>query len=325
MHICLKTHNKRSKILNNDNLNLPYYGFSEYLKQRYGERTYKLPVNLPAGCPNRDGRVATGGCIFCGEEGAGFELLPSFLPVREQLLKNKEYIGKKYNVQKFIAYFQNYSNTYFPYKVFCEYISQAIIPDVVAIYISTRPDCIYPEHMQFLKDMKEKTGVDITLEIGLQSINNETLKFLNRGHTVEDFFQAVERVKGYGLDVCAHVIQDLPMDTVEDIACCADQLSSAGVHQVKCHSLYILDGTVLGDLYQQGRFQVLPLEDFIKRTGVFLSHLDPSVVVQRLISRAPKERTLYCNHSTGWWKVHDMILEYMTKEGLSQGCSYQKP
>jgi radical SAM protein (TIGR01212 family) len=303
----------------------PYNSFSSYLKRKYGEKTYKLPVNLPSGCPNRDGTAGTGGCIFCGEEGADFELLPSSLSVKEQIEKNKEYIGKKYNAKKYIIYFQNYSNTYFPYSVFCDYMRQAVVPNTVALYISTRPDCIYPKHMEFLKEMKEKNGIDIVLEIGLQSIKNETLQFLNRGHTVEDFFDAVKVVKSYGLEVCAHVIQDLPMDTVEDVAYCAERLSEAGIDQVKCHSLYILEGTVLGDMYKQGRFQVLPLEDFIHRTAVFLSRLDPNIVVQRLISRAPKERTLYCNDSTGWWKVHDRIIEYMNQKGLYQGCFYQKP
>lgn len=310
--------------MNDQNRTLPYNEFSGYLKRKYGEKTYKLPVNLPGGCPNRDGRVGTGGCIFCGVEGAGFELLSSKLSVKEQLEKNKEYIGRKYHAEKFIAYFQNYSNTYFPYSIFCEYMNQAVVPGVVALYISTRPDCIYPDQMKFLQDLSTFRQVDVTMELGLQSINNNTLKFLNRGHSVEDFFQAVKTVKSYGLDVCAHVINDLPLDTADDIALCAKKLSNAGVDQVKCHSLYILEGTLLGELYKKGQFQVLPLEDFIERTAIFLSRLDPDIVVQRLISRAPEERTLYCNQKTGWWKVHDMICDYMKKNGLYQGCFHQK-
>ena len=130
-------------------------------------------------CPNRDGTAGTGGCIFCGEEGADFELLPSSLSVKEQIEKNKEYIGKKYNAKKYIIYFQNYSNTYFPYSVFCDYMRQAVVPNTVALYISTRPDCIYPKHMEFLKEMKEN-GIDIVLRSAFKALKTKHCNFESR-------------------------------------------------------------------------------------------------------------------------------------------------
>lgn len=290
------------------------------LKNKYGEKVYKLPVNLPVTCPNRDGAKGTGGCIFCGGEGAGFELLSDNMTVERQLKKNMEYIGKKYNARKFIAYFQNFSNTYLPFDKFKEYISQAVMPDIVAIYISTRPDCIYHEHMELLQNIHEQTGINITIELGLQSISDETLFFLNRGHTVDDFFKGVDTIKSYGLDICAHVINDLPKDSLDDVILCAKRLSEAGVDQVKCHSLYILDNTRLGDMYKRGDFEVLTLNDFLQRTIEFLCHLKSDIAIQRLIGRAPKERTLFCNWSTGWWKIQDMIVRQMMQNNLYQGC-----
>jgi len=305
-------------------INSPWNEFSNYLKKKYGGKVYKLPVNLPATCPNRDGTIGKNGCIFCGGEGAGFELLSFELSVKEQLQKNMEYIGRKYKADKFIAYFQNYTNTYFTYEKFSDYISQAIIPKIVAIYVSTRPDCIYPAHMEFLKNISINHNVDVVLELGLQSIKNETLKVLNRGHTVEDFFTAVDIVKSYGLDICAHVINDLPYDDISDIRKCASSLSDAGVNQVKCHSLYILDDTVLGEMYKAGSFQVLSSDMFIKRTAEFLSYLDENIPVQRLIGRAPSERTLFCNWNMSWWKINDMIQSYMIQNNLYQGCKYNR-
>jgi len=296
-----------------------YNKFSEYLLKRYGTKVYKLPVNIPSGCPNRDGTCGSGGCIFCGEEGAGFEMLPADMGVAEQLEGNARYIGEKYKAKKFIAYFQNYSNTYLPFHLFEEYMEAACIDNTVALYISTRPDCIDDKRVEFLKVLKSKKGVDIVIELGLQSVNSRTLRWLNRGHGLAEFVDAVQRIKNRELGVCAHMINDMPSDEAEDVAEGAKFLSALGVDQVKCHSLYILDKTPLAAVFRQGGFKPLSMEDFISRTILFLEYLDPKIVVQRLIGRAPQARTLFCNWDTSWWKVHEAIEERMQSEGRYQG------
>lgn len=296
-----------------------YYKFSDYLKNRYSAKVYKLPVNLPVTCPNRDGRISTYGCIFCGEEGAGFENLSPSLSVKEQLRINAEYIKAKYKPEKYIIYFQNFSNTYLPFERFKQYIIEACIEDVAAIYISTRPDCIYEEQLEFLKEIKENYKIDILLELGLQTVNYKTLKFLNRGHTLAEFINAVILINEYGLESCAHYIVDLPYDNMEDVIEGAKIISALGVNQVKCHSLYILKNTALGEMYENQLIKPVDFEEYVERIITFLEYLNPEIVVQRLVGRAPEERTFFCNWGMSWWKIRDIIEDKMIKEVRYQG------
>jgi radical SAM protein, TIGR01212 family len=273
-------------------------------------------------CPNRDGRKSHGGCIFCGEEGAGFETLPDTLEVAIQLEQNASYIGENYKSKKFIAYFQNYSNTYLPLERFKNYILQACIPNIVAIYISTRPDCICDSQLEFLNHIKKEKGLDIVVELGIQTVNYHTLGWLNRGHGLAEFIDAVLRLKRHEIEACAHYIVDLPMDVLEDVVEGAKILSALGVEQVKCHSLYVLENTVLGKLYKKQEFAPVTMDEYIERIITFLEYLNPEIVVQRLIGRAPKDIALFCNWNTSWRKIYDIIIEKMKNENRFQGSKF---
>lgn len=298
-----------------------YNRFSDYLKDRYHARVYKLPVNIPCTCPNRDGTLSRRGCIFCGSEGAGFETLPSSVTVREQLDKNMAYVGRRYKADKFIAYFQSFSSTYLDPERFSYYLEETLLPGVVAVYISTRPDCISQAHVSAMKSIMEK-GLDVVVELGLQSINENTLSFINRGHGVDAFTKAAVLLKKEGIGTGAHVIIDFPSDSKDDVIACARYLSDLGIDQVKCHSLYILEGTELGELYHQGRFIPLDLEAFLERTISFLEVLSPRIIIQRLLGRAPEERVLYANFGMSWWRVLAILEERMKAEGRFQGRLY---
>lgn len=303
---------------------LLYYKFSEYLKTKYKSKVYKIPINIPVTCPNRDGKVSNKGCIFCGEEGTGFENLSNSLSVKEQMELNSKYIGEKYNSQKFIAYFQNYSNTYLPLNIFKQYILEACIDNISSIYISTRPDCINDKYLSFLSEVKQTKKVDIVIELGIQTVNYHTLKKLNRGHSLAEFIDAAISIRKFNLQSCAHYITDLPMDSIDDVIEGAKILSALKINQAKCHSMYILKDTVLGEMYLKGEVVPIDLEDYIERTITFLEYLSPEIVIQRLMGRAPAGRTLFCNWETSWWKIRDMIEEKMLKEGRYQGkkCNY---
>lgn len=298
---------------------LLYNKFSSFLKNRYGTKVYKLPLNLPVTCPNRDGNISSSGCIFCGDEGAGFENLACEMSVANQLEQNAKYIGKNYGSQKFIAYFQNYSNTYLPFDLFVKNITEACVQDIVAIYISTRPDCISDKYMEYLSRLKSEKDIDIVLELGLQTVNYHTLKKLNRGHTLAEFIDAVLRIKKYNLEVCAHYITDLPMDNMDDVMEGAKIISALGVSQVKCHSLFVLKHTELEKQYISGKVKPISLDEFVDRTIVFLEHLNPDIVVQRLVGRAPADRTVFCNWGTSWWKIQDTIEVKMIERESFQG------
>ncbi len=306
---------------------LPYRSFSSYLSERYGQKVYKLPIKLAGSCPNRDGQRGIGGCFFCGEEGGSFENKPETWTIREQLQKNRETIQKKYNADAFIAYFQNYTNTYLAFDAFTQMISAALEEDIVAIYIATRPDCITEEQLEFLQMVKRENSVDIVVELGLQTANYKTLHRINRGHGLAEYIAGVLRCKKYGIETCAHIILGLPGDEETDVVESAKLLSVLEVEQVKLHALYIVRSSRFGQMYIDGEIEPITQEQFIDWTILFLRTLAPEIVVQRLIGRSPEEVSLFSNWNTSWWLIRDRILDKMEEHGYKQAdlCDYLAP
>jgi radical SAM protein (TIGR01212 family) len=297
----------------------PYRVYSVWLKKQYGEKVYKIPINIPVSCPNRDGTLSCEGCIFCGEKGGGNETLSDLLSVSEQLEKNSQYIGKRYHAKKFIAYFQSFTNTYCEIQDFKQWIKACIKPDIVEIAISTRPDCVTDEQLEFLKKIKAENNIEITIELGLQSVNPKTLLILNRRHTLDDYLETMDRIKDAKFRVCTHMILDLPWDHDDDVINGAKIISEKGSDFVKCHSLYVEKGTQLEKWYRNGEVELLKKEDYIRRGILFLENLDPTIVIQRLIGRAPKENSVITNWDTSWWKIRDELENQMENEKKFQG------
>ena len=277
-------------------------------------------------CKDPDlGERRLSGCTFCGAKGAGFENLSEQLSVEEQLGKNMEYIGKRYGAESFAAYFQNFTNTYLPLEELDKYLEDAFrVPQIVEVCISTRPDCVSDPYLSMIAEKCEKYAKRAVLELGLQSISHRTLKKINRGHTLAEFIDAAVRCRGFGLEVCAHLILNLPWDDDSDAAEAAKILTALGVSQVKLHSLYIEKNTELCRQYERGEFQLISAEEYARRVVLFLSYLSPGICVQRLVSRAPEEDTVFCNWGMSWWRVRDRIEEIMESENISQGdrCNY---
>ena len=300
-------------------LNSLYRVYSKHLKEEFGEKVYKLPVNIPCTCPNRDGTKGMGGCIFCGAVGSGFELLDENLSVTNQLKSNSELIRRKYKANKFIAYFQSFSNTYLDFDRFKNYMTEASQFDgIVEIAISTRPDCISQEQLEFLEQLKKDTGVEITIELGLQSSNNKTLEILNRKHSVEDYIEAAKKIKKHGFKLSTHVIVDLPWDLTEDILELAQLLNEVDTDYVKIHSLYVEKGTKLEQMYRNG-LKLLSSEEFINRAILLLENLNPGIIIERLIGRIPEENCVYANWNTSWWKIRDQLIDKMIQTNSYQG------
>lgn len=294
---------------------MTYRKYSDFLREKFGEKVYKLPVKLDLTCPNRDGTCGVGGCIFCGEEGGSFE--NNFGTVREQILKNKDHIKNKYKANKYIAYFQNFTNTYMPFEDFKRVIEESLIEDVVGVSISTRPDYLPKRHLDFLEELNKNYFV--TVEIGLQTPNYHSLKKLNRGHGLSEFIDAAIKLKKRNLNVCTHIIIGLPWDDDLDIIECAKILNVLGIDEVKIHALYILKDTALGKMYERGDIDPISLDDYKKKVILFLRNLKDDIIVERIIGRAPYENSLFCNWNTSWWKIRDEIIEVMHENGYTQG------
>lgn len=297
-----------------------YRKYSDFLKNKYGEKVYKLPINLPVTCPNRE---ESSGCTFCSECGTGFESRMASMSVSEQLSQNQTYIGKKYNARKFIAYFQNYTNTYLTPEQLEYYLNQTLdTHGLVGISISTRPDCVSTEQLELLSSFSRKNHLDMELELGLQTANYHTLKKINRGHGLAEFLDCVLRIDKYNISVGVHIILNLPYDTAEDAVETSKILSVLPVDIVKIHSLYIAKNTLMARDYLEKKFLICTKDEYIERLILFLEYLRDDIVIERLFARAPKDETIFCNWNTSWWKLKEEFEKKMLSKRSYQGRLY---
>lgn len=301
-----------------------YNRYADYLKNKYGNKVYKIPINLPVSCPNRDGNCGTGGCTFCSDDGIGYEMLDAKIAIGTQLETNIEYIGKRYKAEFFIAYLQNYSNTYLPLEKLKTYLQAIVHPKLVGISISTRPDCISDAYLAVIDEWAKTNKMDVCIELGLQTVNYHSLERINRGHGLSEYVDAVLRIKRYDFQICTHLILNLPWDNERDVIENAKMMSVLGSDYIKLHALYIVKNTVMGDAYQKGELQMITEEEYKERVILFLRYLSPELIIQRIIGRAPKEYTLFANWDSSWWKIHDEIVAQMDEKGYKQGdlCHY---
>lgn len=299
-----------------------YRTYSQYLKEKYSEKVYKLPVNLPLTCPNR---IHDTGCTFCAETGTGFESRDSRMNVRTQLEQNRRLIEKKYHAHKFIAYFQNYTNTFLPPEQLLAYLHQAATADgIVEIAISTRPDCISNEILDLLRAFQKESGLHIHLELGLQTANYHTLARIHRGHGLAEYIDAVLRIAPYGFTVCTHIILNLPWDTMEDVIETAKLVSVLPVQIVKLHSLYIAKESPMEKQFLNGEFQICPAEEYLLRVKTFLEYVRPDMVIERLFSRIPEKDSVFSNWGRSWRHLNSQLEEMLENDHVIQGakCHY---
>ena len=297
-----------------------YNRYAIYLKEHYGQKVYKLPVHIPVSCPNR--RNNSYGCAYCGEKGAGLEQKSDAFSVEEQLKKNMSYITKRYKAQKFIAYFQSFTNTYLPLEKFKSYMEQAVQQNIVEIAVSTRPDCIRKEYLDVLKDISQKYSIEITIELGLQTANYHSLLSINRGHTLAEYIESALLIKQYEFHLCTHVILNLPYDNRIDVIESAKLVSVMKNDFVKLHSLYIEKGTKMAEDYQNHLFEICSVEEYKERVKLFLEYLSPDIFIQRILGRAPEQDTLFTNWGQSWWKIRDEIEQEMILEKRYQSKKF---
>ncbi len=296
--------------------------YNSYLQHLHGDKTYKLVVHIPSTCPNRDGTKGTRGCSFCSEKGTGFEASHNAEPIPIQLEKARERVIKRYKAKKFIAYFQNYTNTYMPVHVFMSYLEACINQDLVGIDIATRPDTLSDEYLEAIREFATRTGLVITFELGLQIANDSVLKAINRGHSVADYIACAKRIKAYGFKLCTHIILNLPGTNEADVLRTVRLMNQLEMDIVKLHSLYIAKGSLFAEDYLEGKIELGSVDEYVNRVILFMTHLNPSCAIARLVSRIPEEDALFSNWNLSWWKVYNMIMETMTLNCQYQGQLY---
>ena len=264
----------------------PYHSLDYEMKQRFGEKVYRLSLNGGMTCPNRDGTAGTGGCIFCSAGGSGDFAAPAILPISEQLRMQKELIAKKRPVHKYIAYFQAYTNTYAPVeyleRIFLEAISD---PEVVALSIATRPDCLGDEVLALLHRLNQIKPVWV--ELGLQTIHEDTARFIRRGYPLSCFAAAVTQLRAIGIEVIVHVILGLPGEDRDAMLQTCNYLNTCDIQGIKLQLLHILKHTDLATYYTETGFPVMTQEAYITLLIDCMEQLSPKIVIHRLTGDGP--------------------------------------
>ena len=257
-----------------------YRDLNTALRERFGCRVQKISLDAGLTCPNRDGNVGLGGCIYCSSRGSGTGLYNRF-PIAQQLERGKERLGRRYRAKKFIAYFQSFSNTYGELQELEELYREAIsVDDVVGLAVGTRPDCVQEGVLDLLAALNRRTYV--WLEYGLQSVHEHTLELINRGHGLAAFLDAVELTRQRHLDICVHIILGLPGEDKGDMMTTARTLAKLDIQGIKIHSLYVIRSTPLADMYQRGEYRCLSREEYVDIVCEFLALLPPKLVIHRL-------------------------------------------
>jgi hypothetical protein len=258
-----------------------YNDINSYLRGLFGCRVQKITVDAGFTCPNRDGAIATGGCIYCNSRGSGTGAHGRGLSIAAQLETGKAAMARRYRAEKFIAYFQSFSNTYAPVERLKTLYDEALgVEGVVGLFIGTRPDCVPGPVLDLLQEVARRRLVWV--EYGLQSARDATLTAINRGHDAACFLAALEATHRRGIKVCAHVILGLPGESRADARFTAQTLAAAGVDGVKIHNLYVVRGTRLEALFRSGGYRCLERQEYVDQVVDVLERLPARTVIQRL-------------------------------------------
>lgn len=296
----------------------PYHSLDYMLRERFGEKVYKVTLNGGMSCPNRDGNLGTRGCIFCSAGGSGDFAADAALSVTEQINSQIAILSQKRPIRKYIAYFQAYTNTYasvdYLEKIFTEAISH---PSVVALSIGTRPDCLEPEKIELLSRLNQKKPVWI--ELGLQTIHESTAAYIRRGYPLSCFEDTVRRLRRENIEVIVHTILGLPGENRQDILETMNYLNHMDIQGIKLQLLHVLRGTDLAADYEKGLFRTYEREEYLALLTDCLEHLDPDIVIHRITGDGPKDLLIAPLWAARKREVLNLLHHHMKEEQSFQG------
>ena len=296
-----------------------YISYAAHLRQTFGCRVHKVSIDAGFTCPNRDGSVTTGGCIYCNN--ASFSPGNRRLSVTEQLTNGKAFLRRRYRAQKFIAYFQAYTNTYADIAYLKDLYDEALAcDDIVGLSIGTRPDCVPDAVLDLLAGYASRTH--LWLELGLESGHDQTLALINRGHNVAAFDDAVSRARLRNLNLCAHLILGLPGETPDDMRATVRHVANLRLDAVKLHHLHIVRQTVLEKMYRQGEVSLLSLDAYAGLVADSLELLPPTTIIMRLMGDAPREMLVAPMWSQDKRAALNRIEQELERRDVYQGSAY---
>ena len=287
------------------------------MRKKFGEKVYRISVDCGFTCPTRDGKLGTGGCLYCNNASFAPQHQNKIVPVKEQIAAGIERLYKYRKIKKFLVYFQAYTNTYAPIEKLRRLYFEAIdFPEVAGIIIGTRPDCIDDDILKLLQEISHKK--DVSIEFGIESVYDKTLEWVNRGHNFKTTMQAIKKAKESGLHVGGHYILGFPTESRKEMLASAGIINNLGIDAIKIHQLHVVKNTELAKLYQKKPFPVFNEEQWIKLVCDFLEQLDPGIVIQRLVGDA-KGDTLIAPQ----WKQSKIEVLQAIKNELKTRNSFQ--
>jgi radical SAM protein (TIGR01212 family) len=297
-----------------------YYTLNSYLKKRFGEKVWKIPVDAGFTCPNIDGTKGYGGCTYCNNN--SFVHVESG-SIKEQILTRINILKKRKKVNKFIVYFQSYTNTHGDFEFVKEKIESSLVSkDIVGIHIGTRPDALDETKINYLVNLGKK--YEIVVEMGLQSSKNSTLEKINRGHTFEEYDFMLQKLHSNNLKVCAHIIFGLPDETKKDMLDTVKYLGKNNIHSIKFHHLHIVKNTQMGKEYIKKPFKLLSENEYIEILSEAISLLPADTVIARLVGDAPDELQIAPNWPNNKNNFFIKLQSHMRENKLYQGKLYCK-
>lgn len=296
-----------------------YNNLAAYLKDKYGTRVLKICIDGGFGCPNRDGTCGTGGCIYCGERGAG-EHIDLTLSISEQVTTQ---LARGNEASRYIAYFQNFTNTYAPTNVLKERYDSAIIDDrIIALAIGTRPDCINDEIAELIASYLDR--VDVWVELGLQTASDATANVINRGYKTEVYKRAAEILTSHGIPFVTHMIIGLPGEGEKETDATVDLINECGSWGIKIHSIYVMEGTALADMYRRGEYTPPSLDEYVTLAARSIARLRPDMTVHRITGDCPDGLLVAPEWNKDKSKVIDLIRKRLESKNLHQGSLYSE-
>ena len=295
-----------------------YYPYSKYLKETFGKKVYKITLDSGFYCPNRDGTISSGGCIFCDEVGS-FSRCGAKTSIKEQIISSMAHLEAQFKVEAFIAYFQSYSNTYASVEKLKEIYDSVFFDEkIVSISIGTRPDCVDGEKLDLISTYKVPW-----IEYGLQSAHNETLKWMNRGHDFECFKSAVIESKKRGIKVCAHIILGFPNETRKMMLETAQKLAELEIDGIKIHMLTVLADSPLLKYYQNNPFYLMDMEQYCDIVCDILEILPPTTAIERIAGTGYSETTIEPKWVNRRFEILNLIDKILIQRNTRQGIKFK--
>lgn len=300
-----------------------YNDFGHWIRNRFPFRVQKLSLDAGFSCPNRDGRLGTGGCIYCDNETFNPEYCNRGKSIREQLNDGKRFFSRKYPDMKYLAYFQAFTNTYSSLDNLRRLYEEALdVEDIVGIVIGTRPDCISDDLLDYLQNLNRQTFV--LIEYGIETTNDNTLRFINRGHDFQCSRTAIAKTNERGILTGGHVILGLPGEDEEESLRQARDISSLPLDILKIHQLQIIRGTRLAKIYENSPFHLYSVSEYIKLVAEYIRRLRPGIVLERFVSQSPKKLLVAPRWGLKNYEFTNLLNNYLREHNIKQGELYME-